>query len=144
MSDIAPAIIAGSIGLVSAGLSYAMAQRQLSRNEREADAGRAHALALLVMTRRLESIEVVWLQLFRLEQGKRIGDDIDTYIRASVWLPTLVRDRAINVLRGFESTAKSSPDLARELSMLRSELATVGDVNVLRNSPKDAVSGKEA
>lgn len=78
LAGIGSGIIAGSIGVVSAVLSYRMAQRQAERDAIENERNRSHQELQIALPRRLAAAEVVWKCLFKLEHdGDLSSVDID-------------------------------------------------------------------
>jgi hypothetical protein len=85
---IGPALIAGSIGLTSAVLSFVAAQRSLARAQQDAREQRDHQRRLLVWKRQLDAVETVWLLVFELEASGRMDETAQQKMMKSiVWLP---------------------------------------------------------
>jgi hypothetical protein len=101
---IGPALIAGTIGLIAAALSYRSAQLSLSHSA-EADRDRQnHEYDLLVLERRLNAIEIIWQALFEMERSQRFSDSArDEVVRAVVWLPEVAGQQVLKVVADFNN-----------------------------------------
>src|SRR4051794_6662701 len=109
---IGPALIAGGIGLTSAFLSFASAQRTLAHGELVATATRSHEQDLLILNRRLSAIETIWQSLFEMERLDIISDRTRLdLIRTVVWLPSEVRQKILNVVVEFDNGALGTADI---------------------------------
>src|SRR4051812_4350526 len=96
---IGPALIAGTIGLASALLSYVASQRALARSLQDAREGRAHQRDLLIWERRLGAVESIWQQMFDLQQLNDISADVRAeLVRAVVWLPEVTGREVLALL----------------------------------------------
>ncbi|MFF1338115.1 hypothetical protein ACFVYT_09410 [Streptomyces sp. NPDC058290] len=94
-----PAIIAGTVGLVSATLSFALARISLNRSHEENREQRAHSEFLLLIVRRIDAIEKLWVELYEIEKGVELGDvRIKEIIAALMWLPAELRDKFTKIL----------------------------------------------
>nr|VFJ64450.1 MAG: hypothetical protein BECKDK2373C_GA0170839_11189 [Candidatus Kentron sp. DK] len=73
LSGLALGLIAGSIGALSAVLSYRMAQKHAEREAIENDKARRHQEMQIAIPKRLEAAETVWRILFKIEHGEDIN-----------------------------------------------------------------------
>jgi len=106
--------LAGAAGLLSAILSYRMAQTSLSRQAEEAERERVHRLQMLVARRRNEALEETWWWLFRLEaQDEQLQEAIDGMIRALLWLPMDARGAIEEILADLLSEVGGRADSGR-------------------------------
>lgn len=115
---IGPALIAGGIGLTSAGLSYYSAKRTLTYNATAEQARRDHERDLLILDRRLIAIETIWQSLFDLERDQQLSEQVRSdVIRAIVWLPGDAGNKVLEAVLAFEG--EKSPDGNPHLSVAR-------------------------
>lgn len=98
---IGPALIAGTIGLVSALLSFSSSRATLRRSSEDSAAERAHQRAMLVFDRRLLAIEAIWQRIFEIERTGKLGDEAQIEIvRAVVWLPDEAKREVLTAVKG--------------------------------------------
>ena len=131
---IAPALIAGSIGLISAALSYRAGSRSLTVSAAIAERGMDHERDLLVVGRRMDAIETAWKVLFELEQSKGVGDAArDALVRAVVWLPSDVRHDLLQAILEAEDGVVAGNVLTRARQGLLSISKTKEEARVDRH-----------
>lgn len=103
-------VIAGSIGTISAILTYRMARGQSERQVLENDKNRRHQLRQLAMPRRLDASQVVWRLLFKIEQERKLSpQDLDAFIAAQMWLPQDLRTDCLGVLQALHDPRPDVP-----------------------------------
>jgi hypothetical protein len=85
---VAPALIAGAVGLLSALLSYLAARRALEHTAQESSERRVSERSLHVWQRHLDAIETLWLTIYEFERAGALSDaSRTTAIRSVFWLP---------------------------------------------------------
>jgi hypothetical protein len=122
---IGPALIAGGIGVFSAVLSFAMANRSVEAARDEAHETRLAQRDLLVWQHRLSAVETVWLLAFEIERTMAITSQArDTLVRSVVWLPDPARSHTLALVVGLQDD--SQHDLSNRLEKLRDSLLQLG------------------
>lgn len=72
-------------------------------------------LALAILPRRLDALELTWSRLFDIEsRGHISSSELDRVIQASIWLPEYVRDEVLAVFL----TTSSEVDIQRARSLV--------------------------
>ena len=72
-------------------------------------------LALAILPRRLDALELTWSRLFDIESSGHIStSELDRVIQASIWLPEYVRDEVLAVFL----TTSSEVDIQRARSLV--------------------------
>ena len=72
-------------------------------------------LALAILPRRLDALELTWSRLFDIESRGHIStSELDRVIQASIWLPEYVRDEVLAVFL----TTSSEVDIQRARSLV--------------------------
>lgn len=125
---VGPALIAGGIGLVSAGLSFVSARQSLSHTAEAEQAARDHQLDLLVYNRRLAAIETIWQSLFEVERTRQLPDQSRIeVVRAAVWLPEETRKGVLETLIGFQAGNPTDDSLKKVRELLLQQTTTMSE-----------------
>lgn len=128
--DVAPALVAGGVGLLSALLSYLMARYQIRQLQEEQQANRTFQLRTTSLGRRHDSLEAVWGLLWSLEEAGALTElEVAELVRCSVWLPTSIRDMAIGVV---SKASRSEAVVPQEIAEIRRSI--VSAVSALEDS----------
>ena len=99
MNSLGPAIVAGSVGLIAALLSFAIAVLSLRQVRQDSRETRAQTESLALIPRRLTAIETLWLELYEIERGQTVDESvIRRIIPAIMWLPPTIRDQFTKLL----------------------------------------------
>ncbi|NUK57931.1 hypothetical protein [Streptomyces lunaelactis] len=99
MASLGPAIVTGCVGLAAALLSFLIARLSLKSQQQQNRDMRAHEELMLLVPRRLQAIETLWLQLYEIERGVPLEDArLAQIISAAMWLPPPLRDQFTNLL----------------------------------------------
>jgi hypothetical protein len=96
---VGPTFIAGSVGVLSAWMSYMSAQRALAHATDTSAHRRRHERALQALSRRLDAIETIWLAIYQLERTGELDESSRaTVVQAVVWLPEQASRQVLNAL----------------------------------------------
>jgi hypothetical protein len=132
LTTIVTTAIAALAGLTAALLSYLMARRQVSVMQRESEAGREHAIAILALQRRMDAAEELWRLLWIMEtEGQLTASQHEAYVRTLIWMSDDIQRLAINVVsapHGVDTSIKS------QVEVLRSRLMTYAEKS--RSDPR--------
>ena len=116
MSSLAPSIIAGSVAMASTVLSFVIAITTMRRSHVDSMESRSQQIALSLMSRRLDAIELSWQYLFKLQSGKALSDrEVDQLVGSTMWLPASLRDSLLQMITGKSDTPQAFASLRKEL-----------------------------
>ena len=98
-TSLGPAIVTGAIGLVAAVLSSTVAIVTIRHSKSENVSARRGQLALALMPRRLDSLEIAWRTVFSIEAGEQLAEgDLNNALMSTLWMPDDLRTQFIRIL----------------------------------------------
>lgn len=99
MSSLGPAIVTGCVGVISTILSFLVARLSLKASQEQSQNSRSHEELMLLVPRRIEAIETLWIELYEIERGAKWEDSrLARIISATMWLPPPLRDQFTELL----------------------------------------------
>lgn len=100
MSDVvASAVVAGSVGLAAAILSFIVALATMRGARRDSERAQHLQYALSLVPRRLDAFERAWNLLFTLEaRGQLTDNEIEAIVGTTLWMPPILRDELLHLL----------------------------------------------
>jgi len=108
-------LTAGTIGILSAIVSHLNLRVQIQRAEREAERQRQHQILVSTLPKTLEAVEVVAAIMFKAQASGKVSDEqIDSLVRALIWLPERERERTTLAIRSMTDKTKGSGAEIRE------------------------------
>jgi hypothetical protein len=113
LATVLGAAIGGSIGLVSALLSFLALRAQMRMTASEKEKDRDYQVLLTTMPKLLQALEEVWALLYSMQMSGHMTDEqIQRYIAATLWLPRDLRGISLGLIKEFmESPGDISPNV---------------------------------